>query len=153
MSRYTDKTIDKFIGSGALSDVERAILNTEARLRHLRNSAKIIRTKIECGEPGHAMAENQASNAVFKPLPEVWACFRNEMLTLGGNERRSLTGLNWFVGSYRCQMPSERPCRSREKGSPPPNPFYRFQSCRNAIHKNRRKLTSRTSSKATIFTS
>jgi hypothetical protein len=47
-----DKKIDKLYGwERALSDVQKEIGRAEMRARMLRNSAKIIRSKIEAGEP------------------------------------------------------------------------------------------------------
>jgi hypothetical protein len=47
-----DKIIDKVYGwERALSDVQQEIARAEMRARQLRNSAKIIRSKIEAGEP------------------------------------------------------------------------------------------------------
>ena len=58
-----DKKIDKKIGlDRALVHVQREIARAEGRLRCLRNSAKIIRSKVEAGEawPG-TQSESQDS--------------------------------------------------------------------------------------------
>jgi hypothetical protein len=51
-----DKTADKISDwSGVLAEVERQIIKSQRRLYLLKRSAKIIRSKIEDGEPWSGM--------------------------------------------------------------------------------------------------